>query len=163
MYGIKWYPFPNINTWTFGMEFHPTLCWVGDYLSLLELNLFHFIEKVLGFYGRTSSFPERKVHGANTLTSCHKFPAGSRQAARGARICETSLNKYVVLPALKSRNGNMMIMRWMACAEYPIQYIHIVPFLGPFFVDIQCGSVMTRSIFTRTLKKDRASYGVVFC
>ena len=27
----------------------------------------------------------------NTLQSCHNFPAGSRQAARGARISETSL------------------------------------------------------------------------
>ena len=27
----------------------------------------------------------------NTLPSCHNFPAGSRQAARGAHICETSL------------------------------------------------------------------------
>ena len=27
----------------------------------------------------------------NTLHSCHNFPAGSRQAARGARVCETSL------------------------------------------------------------------------
>ena len=27
----------------------------------------------------------------NTLHSCHNFPAGSRQDARGARICETSL------------------------------------------------------------------------
>ena len=27
----------------------------------------------------------------NTLHSCHNFPAGLRQAARGARICETSL------------------------------------------------------------------------
>ena len=27
----------------------------------------------------------------NTLHSCHNFPADSRQAARGARICETSL------------------------------------------------------------------------
>ena len=27
----------------------------------------------------------------NTLHSCQNFPAGSRQAARGARICETSL------------------------------------------------------------------------
>ena len=27
----------------------------------------------------------------NTLHSCHNFPAGSRQAARGASICETSL------------------------------------------------------------------------
>ena len=27
----------------------------------------------------------------NTLHSCHNFPAGSRQAAMGARICETSL------------------------------------------------------------------------
>ena len=29
----------------------------------------------------------------NTLHSCHNFPAGSRQAARGAHICETSLLK----------------------------------------------------------------------
>ena len=27
----------------------------------------------------------------NTLYSCQYFPAGSRQAARGAHICETSL------------------------------------------------------------------------
>ena len=27
----------------------------------------------------------------NTFHSCHNFPAGSRQAARGAHICETSL------------------------------------------------------------------------
>ena len=27
----------------------------------------------------------------NTLHSCHNFPAGSQQAARGARIYETSL------------------------------------------------------------------------
>ena len=27
----------------------------------------------------------------NTLHSCHNFPAGSQQAARGAGICETSL------------------------------------------------------------------------
>ena len=27
----------------------------------------------------------------NTLHSCHNFPAGSRQVARGACICETSL------------------------------------------------------------------------
>ena len=28
---------------------------------------------------------------SNTLHSCHNFPAGSQQAARGARVCETSL------------------------------------------------------------------------
>ena len=27
----------------------------------------------------------------NTLLSCHNFPVGSREAARIARICETSL------------------------------------------------------------------------
>ena len=27
----------------------------------------------------------------NTLYICHNFPAGSRQAVRGACICETSL------------------------------------------------------------------------
>ena len=31
----------------------------------------------------------------NTLHSCHNFPAGSRQAARVARICETSLLDYI--------------------------------------------------------------------
>ena len=31
----------------------------------------------------------------NTLHSCHNFPVGSRQAARGARICETSLLRYL--------------------------------------------------------------------
>ena len=36
-------------------------------------------------------------HIVNILHSCHNFPAGSRQAARGARICETSLLKVVFL------------------------------------------------------------------
>ena len=37
----------------------------------------------------------------NTLDSCHNFPAGSRQAARGARICETSLllSRYPIIIA----------------------------------------------------------------
>ena len=30
----------------------------------------------------------------NTLHSCHNFPAGLRQAARGACICETSLYSF---------------------------------------------------------------------
>ena len=34
-------------------------------------------------------FYVKKTH--STLHSCHNFPAGSRQAARGAHICETSL------------------------------------------------------------------------
>ena len=29
----------------------------------------------------------------STLHSCHNFPAGSRQAARGDRFCEASLLK----------------------------------------------------------------------
>ena len=33
----------------------------------------------------------------NTFHSCHNFPAGSRQAARGARICEKSLLLYTWL------------------------------------------------------------------
>ena len=33
----------------------------------------------------------------NTLHSCHNFPAGSRQAARCARICETSLLSLVII------------------------------------------------------------------
>ena len=32
-----------------------------------------------------------------TSHSCHNFPAGLREAARGARICETSLfNRHVI-------------------------------------------------------------------
>ena len=30
----------------------------------------------------------------NALPSCHNFPAGSRQAAKGAHICETSLLQW---------------------------------------------------------------------
>ena len=42
-----------------------------------------------------------RVHGAwikiyCTLHSCHNFPAGSRQAARGLRICETSVLGYII-------------------------------------------------------------------
>ena len=33
----------------------------------------------------------------NTLHSCHNFPAGSRQAARGARIFETSLLRDIMV------------------------------------------------------------------
>ena len=37
----------------------------------------------------------------NTLHSCHNFPAGSRQAAMGARICEMSiLQACLCVPAL---------------------------------------------------------------
>ena len=36
-----------------------------------------------------AAWSQLKTH--NTLHSCHNFPAGSRQAARGAHICETSL------------------------------------------------------------------------
>ena len=37
----------------------------------------------------------------NTLHSCHKFfPAGSRQSARGPRICETSLLDFLFARAL---------------------------------------------------------------
>ena len=37
----------------------------------------------------------------NTLHSCHNFPAGSRQAVRGARICETSLLQVHLYPIMK--------------------------------------------------------------
>ena len=33
----------------------------------------------------------------DTLHSCHNFPAGSRQAARGASVCETSLLFFLFL------------------------------------------------------------------
>ena len=38
--------------------------------------------KVIAFYVQKA---------CNTLHRCHNFPACSRQAARGTRICETSL------------------------------------------------------------------------
>ena len=38
----------------------------------------------------------------NTTIRCHNFPAGSRQAARGARICETSLI-HVLMQDLKEK------------------------------------------------------------
>ena len=34
----------------------------------------------------------------NTLHSCHNFPVGLREAARVARICETSLLIWIVMP-----------------------------------------------------------------
>ena len=44
----------------------------------------------------------------NTLLSCHNFPVGSREAARIARICETSLF-YV------SGKGSMLCSGWHKC------------------------------------------------
>ena len=41
-------------------------------------------------YGLTDTAFYVQKH-TNTLHSCHNFPVGSREAARGARICETSL------------------------------------------------------------------------
>ena len=41
-------------------------------------------------YNNISQIFYVKKHTSNLL-SCHNFPAGSRQAARGACICETSL------------------------------------------------------------------------
>ena len=37
----------------------------------------------------------KKKEANNTLHSCHNFSAGSRQASKGARICETSLLEIV--------------------------------------------------------------------
>ena len=44
----------------------------------------------------------------NTLQSFHNFPAGSRQAARGTRICEKSLFCY-----------GMQIIKLYMAAIYP--------------------------------------------
>ena len=44
----------------------------------------------------------------NTLHSCHNFPADSRQAARDARICETSLlQSYKCLNSLRPSDTYM--------------------------------------------------------
>ena len=52
----------------------------------------------------------------NTLYSCHNFPAGSRQAARGARVCETSLFEDQV-PRDKFHRcpPSISIMRLLCC------------------------------------------------
>ena len=57
----------------------------------------------------------------NTLHSCHNFPAGSSQAARGARICETSLldlqeQTSVKLQPLWSKDLSWMCV-WIFCMQ----------------------------------------------
>ena len=44
----------------------------------------------------------------NTLHSCHNFPAGSRQAARGARICETSLFSRNIVMVINLCNNTLL-------------------------------------------------------
>ena len=46
----------------------------------------------------------------NTLHICHNSLAGSRQAARGARICETSQQGDMALPLWSSNVLHEMIM-----------------------------------------------------
>ena len=63
----------------------------------------------------------------NTLHSCHNFPAGSRQAARGAGICEISL-LYIVMHTLvdnESDGGHVMKFHQQAkLRKYTRQTIH---------------------------------------
>ena len=56
----------------------------------------------------------------NTSHSCHNFPAGSRQAARGACICETSLLKHF-----------HVLRRYTMWEKYHFceYHFHIVPYL----------------------------------
>ena len=48
----------------------------------------------------------------NTLHSCHKFPDGSRQAARGTRICETSLIGYAYIYVSRPQWVNPYVTRY---------------------------------------------------
>ena len=50
----------------------------------------------------------------NTLHSCHNFPASSRQAARGALICETSLLQHGLRSLLLQRH---LCQFWQCCDE----------------------------------------------
>ena len=67
----------------------------------------------------------------NTLQSCHNFPAGSWQAARGTRICETSLLWVAFISDLLSNlfsrcgqrmmtssNGNIFRVTGPLCGEF---------------------------------------------
>ena len=60
----------------------------------------------------------------NTLHSCHNFSAGSRQAARGARICETILSG-VQSSQRDSQWGLLNIReRYMICLYIYDRYIY---------------------------------------
>ena len=83
----------------------------------------------------------------NTLHSCHNFPAGSRQAARGARICETSLlaehihglvqvAKFEIFNILKPRQKFKKLRRWhfqMLFLEWMEMYGICLKFQGNLF------------------------------
>ena len=51
----------------------------------------------------------------HTLHSCHNFPAGSRQAARGARFCETSLLHSPLMNATLSYTISYTAQEWEYC------------------------------------------------
>ena len=51
----------------------------------------------------------------NTLQSCNNFPAGSRQTARGARICETSLLSKAPTLWIHQWHPHMLVF---ICAKY---------------------------------------------
>ena len=53
----------------------------------------------------------------DTLKSCHNFPAGSRQAARGARICETSLLLMLVFIIKNTRTVGLLSVAVLVCTN----------------------------------------------
>ena len=58
----------------------------------------------------------------NTLHSCHNFPAGSRQAARGARICETNFqpNQVCQLVAIAETTILLLLHPCQVTAREPL-------------------------------------------
>ena len=69
------------NTWRYYNKF--------DYTNALGYVTYVSKYRHAGKWSMDIAFYVQKAY--NTWHSCHNFPVGSRQAARGARICETSL------------------------------------------------------------------------
>ena len=84
-----------------------------------------------------------KTYG--TLQSCHNFHAGSRQAAWGARICETSLLAKILVTSLHvqfSPKYSRCVQMTAVCKYFVDSfYFHVnVLSLTVFFTDASSGS-----------------------
>ena len=66
----------------------------------------------------------------NTLESCHNFPAGSREAARVARICETSLLNHSTKLGMKKIHP--VASRDIGSAKSGLQCYQIWQLSGPW-------------------------------
>ena len=81
-----------------------------------------------------------KTH--NTLHSCHNFPAGSRQAARVARICETSLLHSTPLPtATPSPRWGILIDHWSTISRFLAATKQLYDWFSPSVRPSVCPSV----------------------